>query len=129
MMLSVTQTTHHLAKLINVHICKCVHYILFLTHTFIEIILQKIYMFLLLPTHFRCNTLTAIIVRQINWRESSSSLKSIFWHSTTLKMEEIRSSETSGTTQRTTRRHIPEEDTLQVVAWLPYLTVQNHQCN
>jgi hypothetical protein len=27
-------------------------------------------------------------------------------------MEAIRSSETSGTTQRTTRRHIPEEDTL-----------------
>jgi hypothetical protein len=32
-------------------------------------------------------------------------------------MEAIRSSETSGTTQRTTRRHIPEEDTLQ-----------NHHC-
>jgi hypothetical protein len=29
----------------------------------------------------------------------------------TLKMEAICSSETSGTTQRTTRRHIPEEDT------------------
>jgi hypothetical protein len=28
-------------------------------------------------------------------------------------MEAIRSSETSGTTQRTTWRHIPEEDTLQ----------------
>jgi hypothetical protein len=34
-------------------------------------------------------------------------------YSSTLKMEAIRSSETSGTTQRTTRRHIPEEDTLQ----------------
>jgi hypothetical protein len=32
-------------------------------------------------------------------------------------MEAIRSSETSGTTLRTTRRHIPEEDTLQ-----------NHRC-
>jgi hypothetical protein len=32
-------------------------------------------------------------------------------------MEAIRSSETSGTTQRTTRRHIPEENTLQ-----------NHRC-
>jgi hypothetical protein len=32
-------------------------------------------------------------------------------------MEAIRSSETSGTTQRITRRHIPEEDTLQ-----------NHRC-
>jgi hypothetical protein len=32
-------------------------------------------------------------------------------------MEAIRSSETSGTTQCTTRRHIPEEDTLQ-----------NHRC-
>jgi hypothetical protein len=29
-------------------------------------------------------------------------------------MEAIRSSETSGTTQRTTRRYIPEEDTLLV---------------
>jgi hypothetical protein len=38
-------------------------------------------------------------------------------YSTTLTMEAIRSSETSGTTQRTTRRHIPEEDTLQ-----------NHRC-
>jgi hypothetical protein len=28
-----------------------------------------------------------------------------------LKMEAIRSSETSGATQRTTRRHIPEDDT------------------
>jgi hypothetical protein len=35
----------------------------------------------------------------------------------TLKMEAIPSSETSGTTQRTTRRHIPEEDTLE-----------NHRC-
>jgi hypothetical protein len=32
-------------------------------------------------------------------------------------MEAIRSSETSGTTLRTTRRHIPEDDTLQ-----------NHRC-
>jgi hypothetical protein len=32
-------------------------------------------------------------------------------------MEAIRSSETSGTTHRTTRRHIPEEDTFQ-----------NHRC-
>jgi hypothetical protein len=35
-------------------------------------------------------------------------------YSSTLKMEAIRSSETSGATQRTTRRHIPEDDTLQV---------------
>jgi hypothetical protein len=33
-------------------------------------------------------------------------------YSSTLKMEAIRSSETSGTTLRTTRCHIPEEDTL-----------------
>jgi hypothetical protein len=33
-------------------------------------------------------------------------------YSSTLKMEAIRSSETSGTSQRTTRRHIPEYDTL-----------------
>jgi hypothetical protein len=37
--------------------------------------------------------------------------------SSTLKMEAISSSETSGTTQRTTRRHIPEDDTLY-----------NHRC-
>jgi hypothetical protein len=35
-------------------------------------------------------------------------------YSSTLKMEAIRSSETSGTTLRTTQRHIPEDDTLQV---------------
>jgi hypothetical protein len=35
----------------------------------------------------------------------------------TLKMEAIRSSETSGATQHTTRRHIPEDDTLH-----------NHRC-
>jgi hypothetical protein len=34
-------------------------------------------------------------------------------YSSTLKMEAIRSSEASGATQRTTRRHIPEDDTLQ----------------
>jgi hypothetical protein len=34
--------------------------------------------------------------------------------SLTLKMEAIRSSETSGATQRTTRRHIPEDDALHV---------------
>jgi hypothetical protein len=51
--------------------------------------------------------------------EMRKFLKSIFFwdmtlnYSTTLKMEAIRSTETSGTTQRTTRRHIPEEDTLQ----------------
>jgi hypothetical protein len=33
--------------------------------------------------------------------------------SSTLKMEAISSSETSVETQRTTRRHIPEDDTLQ----------------
>jgi hypothetical protein len=33
--------------------------------------------------------------------------------SSTLKMEAISSSETSVDTQRTTRRHIPEDDTLQ----------------
>jgi hypothetical protein len=34
--------------------------------------------------------------------------------SSTLKMEAISSSETSDATQRTTRRHIPEDDTLDV---------------
>jgi hypothetical protein len=35
-------------------------------------------------------------------------------YSSTLKMEAIRSSETLGTTLRTTRRHIPEDDTLLI---------------
>jgi hypothetical protein len=35
--------------------------------------------------------------------------------SSTLKMEAICSSETSFETQRTTRHHIPEDDTLQMV--------------
>jgi hypothetical protein len=39
----------------------------------------------------------------------------IFWNKTPgRKMEAICSSETSVQTQRTTRRHIPEDDTLQV---------------
>jgi hypothetical protein len=38
------------------------------------------------------------------------------YYSSTLKMEAIRFSETSGTTQRTTQRHIPED------------TLQNHCC-
>jgi hypothetical protein len=37
-------------------------------------------------------------------------------YSSTLKMEAIRSSETSGGTQRTTRRHIPEDDTIQNIS-------------
>jgi hypothetical protein len=35
-------------------------------------------------------------------------------YSSTLKMEAIRSSETSGATQHTTLRHIPEDDTLLI---------------
>jgi hypothetical protein len=41
----------------------------------------------------------------------------------TLKMEAICSSETSIETQRTTRRHIPEDDTLQISYLLYYITV------
>jgi hypothetical protein len=44
---------------------------------------------------------------------SEAASKQVADYSTTLKMEAIRSSETSGITQRTTRRHIPEEDTLR----------------
>jgi hypothetical protein len=39
--------------------------------------------------------------------------RNMFSKQATLKMEAISSSETSGATQRTTRRHIPENDTLQ----------------
>jgi hypothetical protein len=38
-------------------------------------------------------------------------------NSSTLKMEAIRSSETSGATQRTTWRHIPKDDTLNTVVF------------
>jgi hypothetical protein len=48
---------------------------------------------------------------------ATSVLDGLLNYSSTLKMEAIRSSETSGATQRTTRRHIPEDDTLQ-----------NHRC-
>jgi hypothetical protein len=58
------------------------------------------------------------IVQQSSEQASGTCwLAALLNYSTTLKMEAIRSSETSGTTQRTTRRHIPEEDTLQ-----------NHRC-
>jgi hypothetical protein len=50
----------------------------------------------------------------------SRLLAALLNYSTTLKMEAIRSSETSGTTQRTTRRHIPEKDTLQENITLHY---------
>jgi hypothetical protein len=50
-------------------------------------------------------------------------LAALLNYSTTLKMEAIRSSETSGTTQRTTRRHIPEKDTLQIQS-----TPKFHKC-
>jgi hypothetical protein len=46
-----------------------------------------------------------------------ASRNALLNYSSTLKMEAIRSSETSGATQRTTRRHIPEDDTLH-----------NHRC-
>jgi hypothetical protein len=60
----------------------------------------------------------ASIFRVVKWFSKAASKQvALLNHSTTLKMEAIRSSETSGTTKRTTRRHIPEEDTLQ-----------NHHC-
>jgi hypothetical protein len=43
-------------------------------------------------------------------------------------MEAIRSSETSGTTQRTTRRHIPEEDTLHTNLPCELLTSSSWVC-
>jgi hypothetical protein len=50
-------------------------------------------------------------------RSLVSILTSQTLNSSTLKMEAISSSETSGATERTTRRHIPENDTLH-----------NHRC-
>jgi hypothetical protein len=41
-------------------------------------------------------------------------------YSSTLKMEAIRSSETSVTTLRTARRHISEEDTLHVKSYFSF---------
>jgi hypothetical protein len=43
--------------------------------------------------------------------------------SSTLKMEAICSSETSVETQRTTRRHIPEDDTLHIPDGYQYHTM------
>jgi hypothetical protein len=43
---------------------------------------------------------------------ATSLLDGLLNYSSTLKMEGILSSETSGATQRTTRRHIPEDNTL-----------------
>jgi hypothetical protein len=53
----------------------------------------------------------------IFWDMTTCLLADLLNYSSTLKMEAISSSETSGTTLRTTRRHIPEDDTLQ-----------NHRC-
>jgi hypothetical protein len=55
--------------------------------------------------------------RARNQRESRCLLDGLLNYSSTLKMEAIRSSETLGATQWTTRRHIPEDDTLH-----------NHRC-
>jgi hypothetical protein len=45
-------------------------------------------------------------------RQATCLLTGLLNYSSTLKMEAICSSETSGATQRTTRRHIPEDYTL-----------------
>jgi hypothetical protein len=55
---------------------------------------------------------TAVVLKSILFWDMTPC-SALLNYSTTLKMEAIRSSETSGTTQRTTQRHIPEEDTLQ----------------
>jgi hypothetical protein len=59
----------------------------------------------------KANCITENIKFSLQISEQAAGLLN---YSSTLKMEAIRSSEMSGTTQRTTRRHIPEEDTLQV---------------
>jgi hypothetical protein len=60
---------------------------------------------------------TAVVMKSIIWdmtpRKPPACSIVLLNYSSTLKMEAIRSSETSGATQRTTRRHIPEDDTLQ----------------
>jgi hypothetical protein len=61
------------------------------------------------------------VVRWVAPHVSEELIASIFWveeigsanQRATLKMEAISSSETSGATQRTTRRHISEDDTLR----------------
>jgi hypothetical protein len=55
--------------------------------------------------------------QEVLGRTNGSLLDGLLNYSSTLKMEAIRSSETSGATLRTTRRHIPGDDTLQ-----------NHRC-
>jgi hypothetical protein len=55
--------------------------------------------------------------------EATCLLDGLLYYSSTLKMEAIRSSETSGETQRTTRRYIPEDDTLQGLSCWPFPTL------
>jgi hypothetical protein len=54
---------------------------------------------------------------QLNKLLATCLLAGLLNYSLTLKMEAIRSFETSGTTLRTTGRHIPED-----------VTLQNHRC-
>jgi hypothetical protein len=53
-------------------------------------------------------------------QQTSEQAGGLLNYSSTLKMEAIRSSETSGATQRTTRRHIPD-DTLNIFMFFQYL--------
>jgi hypothetical protein len=60
---------------------------------------------------------TAVVMKSVIFWDmtllATCLLAGLLNYSSTLKMEAIRSSETSGATQRTTRRHIPEDGTLQ----------------
>jgi hypothetical protein len=55
--------------------------------------------------------------RLVHAEKSTPACSLVCWTNFALKMEAIRSSETSGATQRTALRHIPEDDTLH-----------NHRC-
>jgi hypothetical protein len=70
----------------------------------------------------------SVKVTKVNRRFGGTYRLQVAWHllarwfaepmSSTLKMEATCSSETSAETQRTTRRHIPEDDTLQDMSML-----------
>jgi hypothetical protein len=66
--------------------------------------------------HVGFEVFTAMVMESIIFWDMTLTclLDGLLNYSSNLKMEAIRSSETSGATQRTTQRHIPEDDTLYI---------------